>query len=131
FFFMIASDIALGFFQAWNNRSLNGIIEFLSEDCIYHNMPMEPINGRSEIEAYIAPVIDTTLSIEWTVLAIAEDAKGRILNERLDRLKFSQGWLEIPIMGLLEFSEGRISLWRDYFDLQNYQQQKINLGLGS
>jgi|TARA_B100000315_G_C14417601_1_gene513964 limonene-1,2-epoxide hydrolase len=128
---MIASDIALGFFQAWNNRSLNGIIEFLSEDCIYHNMPMEPINGRSEIEAYIAPVIDTTLSIEWTVLAIAEDAKGRILNERLDRLKFSQGWLEIPIMGLLEFSEGRISLWRDYFDLQNYQQQKINLGLGS
>ncbi|MEE3121665.1 MAG: limonene-1,2-epoxide hydrolase family protein [SAR324 cluster bacterium] len=128
---MIASDIALGFFQAWNNRSLNGIIEFLSEDCIYHNMPMEPINGRSEIEAYIAPVIDKTLSIEWTVLAIAEDAKGRILNERLDRLKFSQGWLEIPIMGLLEFSEGRISLWRDYFDLQDYQQQKINLGLGS
>ena len=128
---MIASDIALGFFQAWNNRSLNGIIEFLSEDCIYHNMPMEPINGRSEIEAYIAPVIDTTLSIEWNVLAIAEDAKGRILNERLDRLKFSQGWLEIPIMGLLEFSEGRISLWRDYFDLQDYQQQKINLGLGS
>ena len=128
---MIASDIALGFFQAWNNRSLNGIIEFLSEDCIYHNMPMEPINGRSEIEAYIAPVIDATLSIEWTVLAIAEDAKGRILNERLDRLKFSQGWLEIPIMGLLEFSEGRISLWRDYFDLQDYQQQKINLGLGS
>ncbi len=128
---MIASDIALGFFQAWNNRSLNGIIEFLSEDCIYHNMPMEPINGRSEIEAYIAPVIDTTLSIEWTVLAIAEDAKGRILNERLDRLKFSQGWLEIPIMGLLEFSEGRISLWRDYFDLQDYQQQKINLGMES
>ena len=128
---MIASDIALGFFQAWNNRSLNGIIEFFSEDCIYHNMPMEPINGRSEIEAYIAPVIDTTLSIEWNVLAIAEDAKGRILNERLDRLKFSQGWLEIPIMGLLEFSEGRISLWRDYFDLQDYQQQKINLGLGS
>ena len=128
---MIASDIALGFFQAWNNRSLNGIIEFLSEDCIYHNMSMESINGRSEIEAYIAPVIDKTLSIEWTVLAIAEDAKGRILNERLDRLKFSQGWLEIPIMGLLEFSEGRISLWRDYFDLQDYQQQKINLGLGS
>ena len=128
---MIASDIALGFFQAWNNRSLNGIIEFLSEDCIYHNMPMEPINGRSEIEAYIAPVIDKTLSIEWTVLAIAEDAKGRILNERLDRLKFSQGWLEIPIMGLLEFSEGRISLWRDYFDLQDYQQQKINLSLGT
>ena len=128
---MIATDIALGFFQAWNNRSLNGITEFLSEDCIYHNMPMEPINGRSEIEAYIAPVIDTTLSIEWTVLTIAEDAKGRILNERLDRLKFSQGWLEIPIMGLLEFSEGRISLWRDYFDLQDYQQQKINLGLGS
>ena len=128
---MIASDIALGFFQAWNNRSLNGIIEFLSEDCIYHNMPMEPINGRSEIEAYIAPVIDKTLSIEWTVLAIAEDAKGRILNERLDRLKFSQGWLEIPIMGLLEFTDGRISLWRDYFDLQDYQQQKINLGLGS
>ncbi len=122
-------DLAQNFFQAWNDRSLVGIVGWLAEDCVYHNMPMTPIRGRAAIEAYIGPVIERTTAIDWIVLAIAEDKDGRVLNERLDRLQINAGWLEIPIMGILEFTDGRISLWRDYFDLLDYQQQKKRLGM--
>jgi len=123
-------DCAQTFFQAWNDRSVSGIVDCLDANCVYHNMPMAPIQGRSAIITYIAPVIENTIAIEWIILAIAEDGTGRVLNERLDRLQFDAGWLEIPIMGILEFSGGRISLWRDYFDLADYQRQKTRLGMG-
>lgn len=120
---------ATEFFEAWNRRSLDAIVARLAPDCRYHNMPMAPIDGREAIENYIAPVVRKAKSIDWIVIAIAEDADGRVLNERLDRLQFDNGWLEIPIMGLLEFSTDGITLWRDYFDLVDYREQRSRLGL--
>ncbi len=119
--------LANNFFQAWNRRALNTILDCLAEDCVYHTLPMEPVRGRASIEAYIAPVIAQSSAIEWVVIAIAEDEQGRVLNERLDRLRINGRWLEIPLMGVLEFGGGKISLWRDYFDLQDYQRQKDRL----
>lgn len=116
--------LAHAFFQAWNERALDTILDCLAEDCVYHNMPMEPVLGRASIEAYIAPVIARSSAIEWIVKAIAEDEQGRVLSERLDRLQINGRWLEIPLMGVFEFSNGKISLWRDYFDLQDYLRQK-------
>lgn len=119
--------LANDFFEAWNRRALDTIIDCLADDCVYHNMPMRPIRGWAPIEAYIAPVIAASSTIEWIVKAIAEDEQGRVLSERLDRLQINGNWLEIPLMGVLEFTNGKISLWRDYFDLQDYQRQKDRL----
>lgn len=120
--------LAHAFFQAWNQRSLDAVLDCLAEDCLYHNIPMQPIQGRTAIEAYLAPVIAQSTAIEWIVKAIAEDERGRVLNERLDRIQTNGKWLEIPLMGVLEFDGGKISAWRDYFDLQDYQRQKDGLG---
>lgn len=119
--------LARAFFEAWNRRSLATILDCLEDDCLYHNMPMRPIRGRPAIEAYIAPVIARSTAVEWIVKAIAEDEQGRVLSERLDRLRIDGRWLEIPLMGIFEFSGGKISVWRDYFDLQDYQRQKDGL----
>ena len=125
----MTSNIALAhvFFEAWNRRALDAILDCLAEDCFYHNIPMEPVLGRAAIGPYIAPIIAQCSAIEWNVKAIAEDEQGRVLNERLDRLQINGGWLEIPLMGVLEFSGGKISAWRDYFDLQDYLSQKERL----
>ena len=125
----MTSNIALAhaFFDAWNRRSLGAILDALTDDCLYHNMPMEPLKGRAAIEAYIAPVIARATAIEWIVKAVAEDEQGRVLSERLDRIQIDGRWLEIPLMGVLEFRDGKIGVWRDYFDLQDYQRQKDKL----
>ncbi|MFP5469010.1 MAG: limonene-1,2-epoxide hydrolase family protein [Alphaproteobacteria bacterium] len=37
-------------------------------------------------------------------------------------------WLELPVMGVFEIKDGKITKWRDYFDLGQFQSQltKIN-----
>ena len=37
------------FINHWNNRDIEGIMSSLSEDCFYHNIPMDPQNGKEEI----------------------------------------------------------------------------------
>ena len=122
-------DLAHQFFAAWNNRDLKTIMAAFDDNCIYHNVPMQPIEGRDAIETYLGPVIDKCSEIDWKILAIAEDEDGRVLSERLDRLKMDGVWIEIPVMGVLEFKGQKISLWRDYFDLCDYENQKERLGL--
>jgi len=32
-------------------------------------------------------------------------------------------WIEIPVCGVWEVIDGKITLWRDYFDLATYRDQ--------
>jgi limonene-1,2-epoxide hydrolase len=44
-----------------------------------------------------------------------------VVNERLDRFRIGEGWLELPVAGFFEVTDdGRISVWRDYFDMATY-----------
>lgn len=41
---------------------------------------------------------------------------NEVLTERLDRLHFPTGVVDIPLMGILVVRNGKISQWRDYSD---------------
>jgi limonene-1,2-epoxide hydrolase len=38
--------------------------------------------------------------------------------ERLDRHHLKDRWVELPVTGVFEVRDGRITYWRDYFDAQ-------------
>ena len=40
-----------------------------------------------------------------------------MLTERVDKFLVKGQWIELPVMGTFEVSDGRIRAWRDYFDL--------------
>ena len=42
------------------------------------------------------------------------------MNERLDRFRSGDHWHELPVMGLFRIEDGRIVLWRDYFDRESF-----------
>jgi limonene-1,2-epoxide hydrolase len=39
------------------------------------------------------------------------------MNERTDRFEIGGTWVDLPVAGVFELRDGRIALWRDYFDL--------------
>jgi limonene-1,2-epoxide hydrolase len=45
------------------------------------------------------------------------------MNERLDRFEMGGRWVEIAVAGVWEVAGGRITLWRDYFDLAMFTRQ--------
>ena len=47
-----------------------------------------------------------------------------VLTERLDRFTWPTGDVaELPVMGTFEVHDGKITQWRDYFDMQQFMSQ--------
>jgi limonene-1,2-epoxide hydrolase len=111
------------FIEHWNNRDIEGIMESLTSDCFYHNIPMDPQKGHDEIRTYLEPFVQMTTNIEWIVHNIAEDSNGTVLTERTDRFEINGQWMDILVMGVMEFQDGLILNWRDYFDMKAYEQE--------
>ncbi len=37
--------------------------------------------------------------------------------ERLDRHRLDHGWRKLPVNSVFEVHQGKITVWRDYFDV--------------
>lgn len=115
---------AEAFFVAWNRRDLDAIMGFFAEDAFYHNIPMVPLRGRSAIRAGLEKFVGMAREIDWITHQIAETADGAVLSERTDRFLIGESWLEIGVMGVMQFDgAGQITIWKDYFDLGQFQAQ--------
>ncbi len=111
------------FIEAWKTRDLDRILGFLSDDCFYHNIPIDPVQGPEAIRAVLAPLNDMSSAIEWELHQIAETEGGVVLTERTDRFEVGGKWLALPVMGAFELREGKICAWRDYFDMAQLMKQ--------
>ena len=56
-------------------------------------------------------------------------AGNLVLNERSDRFRAGDVWLDLPVAGVFEVGDdGRITLWRDYFDMGQLTTELAKLG---
>ena len=51
-----------------------------------------------------------------------------VLVERLDRHRVGNSWVELPVMGVFVVVDGRITEWRDYFDMNVFVSQMAAAG---
>ncbi|MEO0412056.1 MAG: limonene-1,2-epoxide hydrolase family protein [Pseudomonadota bacterium] len=104
------------FIDAWNRMAWGRVTEMVSADCVYHNIPMQPVTGPEGVRSVIESLGDIK-GVDWEILNIAENGNV-VLTERIDRFAMGSGaHIEIPVMGTFEVEEGEITAWRDYFDL--------------
>jgi limonene-1,2-epoxide hydrolase len=117
-------EVVRRFCAAWSdNVEAAELAAFFTEDAIYHNIPLEPITGRENIAAAIAsflrPGPPGIESIDFRVINIAANGPV-VLTERVDVFKLPGKSFELPVMGTFEVSDGKISAWRDYFDINQF-----------
>ncbi len=116
-------DVVKELIEGFNAIDLERIVGCFADDAIYHNMPMQPVQGTQAIRAGLAPFLQDATRVQWDLLSIAENAQGHVLTERLDKFEIGGRWIEVAVMGIFEVVDGRIHAWRDYFDLAQFQQQ--------
>lgn len=120
---MTASDVVTRFIAAVERQDVDAAVALAAPDISYENMPIAPIVGRDGLAATLRMFLDAASEVEWRILRQVE-VDGVVFNERLDRFRIGDGWLELPIAGVFEISDdGLITLWRDYFDMGSYQRQ--------
>lgn len=118
---MSNTDIVMAFIDAWNRMDWDGAADMLTEDIIWDNVPMETMEGKAVVDAAMRGMAPE--SVDWEVLSIAENG-DKVLTERIDKFDMpGNKRVELPVMGTFVIRDGKISLWRDYFDLASFTSQ--------
>jgi limonene-1,2-epoxide hydrolase len=109
------------FVAAWSRLDAAELASFFCDDGIYHNMPMGPVQGRENVENLIRGFIGSWTATDWEIRSIAS-AGNLVFVERVDRTQAGDRSCDLPCNGVFELEEGKIKVWRDYFDMNTYQQ---------
>ncbi len=110
--------IVTDFCTAWSRRNIDEILGFMTDDAVYHNIPMPPAKGKTAIRAAVDGFLKMADGIEFKILHTAS-AGNLVMNERVDSFQFKGGKTgAIPVAGVFEVTGGKISAWRDYFDMK-------------
>lgn len=93
--------------------------QFLTDDAVWQNSGLPDCNGKDACLAFLDSFAEKTGMAGLTVDMLAISSRGnQVLTERLDSFQNADGETisDLPLMGVLEVTDGKISLWRDYFD---------------
>jgi len=114
-----AAEAVRGLWRTLSDRDYDGIAEWVTEDCIYLDVPLGPaFAARGPVD------VAKRLRVGWGELAAYENHDGLLLAEGDDVMyEHSETWtfgtgevLVLPFVSVHKVRDGRVSLWKDYWD---------------
>lgn len=112
-----ARELVRELFAAFTAKDADKIASLFTDDGVYHNIPMERVEGPEAIRALVAGWLGqmAAMNFRFEHLVVQGDL---VMMERYDQLPGPDGAIrELPVMGVIELRDGRIAAWREYFDL--------------
>ena len=97
------------------NLDIDGVGAVLDDNLVYQNVGFPTIRGRARAMKLFRGMAGR-LGFEVKIHRIAVNGSS-VLTERTDALVFGPLRLQFWVCGVFEVHNGRITLWRDYFDL--------------
>jgi len=115
------------FMAAMEKLDYDTALQLVADDLEYTNGPLGTVAGpagvRTMLEPFFAPTLENRFIVE------REAVSGPLVfMERLDRHLFESGWVELPVTGVFEVHDGRITVWHEYFDAATLQKQMAAAG---
>ena len=118
-----SAEVVRHLIDAFNAADMDRIMDHFGDDAIYHNIPVAPVIGRAAIRAVIQGFMGMASRVDWQLRNLAVTSTGVVLTERIDRFFIKGTWVELPVMGTFEVAGGKVTAWRDYFDMKQFQTQ--------
>ena len=111
----------LGLLHAWEHGGADAMIEKIRElftdDCVWVQPSLATTTGPNEAIAIVQSwgAAFSTFELEIRHVASTVDT---VLVERVDVFKRDDGstFLALPVVGVAEFRDGKITEWREYYD---------------
>lgn len=109
---------------------LDGACELVSDDLEYDNVPVGKNHGPDGLKAFLEMMVGGVDEVQF-VTHRQTTADNVVMNERTDRFRIGEAWIELPVAGVFEVNDaGKITLWRDYFDMATYTDQMTKITAG-
>jgi limonene-1,2-epoxide hydrolase len=102
---------------------LDGACQLVSDDLEYDNVPIGKNHGPDGLKTFLSAMVTGIDEVEF-VIHRQTATGGLVMNERTDRFRLGDAWIDLPVAGVFEVDDaGRITLWRDYFDMPTFSDQ--------
>jgi limonene-1,2-epoxide hydrolase len=115
-------EVVTDFCDTVNKGDLDALVAFFSDDAVYHNIPLDPIVGRDAIRETLAGFLATLGSMSFETLHALADGPI-VATERVDSFVTDDRTIALPVAGFFEVHDGKITAWRDYFDMGQFTSQ--------
>ena len=106
--------------EQWPWLMLTEFQQFMAPDCDYRNIPIAGDQHIGPVEAHkVLSRIREDWNVELSILNIVAN-DDRVLTERNEHFVHHEGKkpdFHLPVMGVFELRDGKITAWRDYFEL--------------
>ncbi|SDU79571.1 limonene-1,2-epoxide hydrolase family protein [Gordonia westfalica] len=115
-------ELVLELMQALSSNNADQLIGYFADEAMYQNMPLPPAYGRDQVHATLTGLFQVLRIDRIDTFHIASRA-GVVFTERVDLLTAlpTGRSFELPVLGVLHVNNGKISGWRDYFDLRSFE----------
>jgi limonene-1,2-epoxide hydrolase len=112
-------QIVSDFIAAWSSLDVDALVDYFSSDGTYYNMPIQPVSGHDNLRKFISQFLANWEKTDWEVVNIIADG-DLVVAERVDRTIVAGHPVDLPCVGVFEMRDGKIFVWRDYFDMATY-----------
>jgi limonene-1,2-epoxide hydrolase len=103
------------FLYALRDKDLATADALLDDNVVYQNVGLPTIRGRQRTMKLFRGLNGRNAGFDVKIHRIATEGTS-VLNERTDMLIFGRFAPAFWVCGVFEVRDGRITLWRDYFD---------------
>ena len=119
---MSAEQVVNAFVKALNEEGVEASLRYLSDDCVYQNMPFPPVYGPGGVREVLEGFFQLTGPVRIETLTQAS-AGDYVFNERLDHFAPPGGRaFGLPVAGAFRVRGEKISEWRDYFCMRQFAE---------
>ncbi|HEY1968535.1 MAG TPA: limonene-1,2-epoxide hydrolase family protein [Pseudonocardia sp.] len=106
------------FLDAMGRLDSDAALELLDQDVVYQNVSLPVARGKAAVSKQLALFAKYFTGFEAINHRIVGEG-GTVLTERTDIIEVGKLRMEFWVCGTFEVRDGKIVLWRDYFDWAN------------
>lgn len=110
-----AIDVVRAFFAAMAESGARGAEPYLADDIVFTNVSLPTARGKRSVLRALSALDRSPVRFSMQEKAIAATA-DTVLIERTDEVAVGRLRIRFWVWGHFEVSDGRITVWRDYFD---------------
>ncbi len=107
------------FLYALRDKDFDGADAALDDDLVYQNVGLPTVRGRQRTMKLMRGLDRPSTRFDVKIHRIAGEGNA-VLTERTDVLAFGRFEAHFWVCGVFEVRDGRITLWRDYFDTVDF-----------
>ena len=109
------AEVVRTFLEACADGDFDTALDLVDDEIVYQNVSLPTIHGKRRLAAGARKFEQRGLRFDVKIHRICETGSS-VLTERTDAIMLGSYRSQFWVCGAFEVNDGKITLWRDYFD---------------